>query len=127
MIFVGFDVVALLLQLIAAVLISGTDPTQKNAQKKMDLGKSLGLAGVAVQLVGFGIFSVAAVRFHFASRQLDGSYANRNQTAWTMRRHYSPLLLVVNASCVLILIRSIFRMLEFAQGKDGSTQQVEWW
>ncbi|CAI6094746.1 hypothetical protein V2G26_007688 [Clonostachys chloroleuca] len=127
LIFVGFDIISLLLQLCAAVLIAGTDPTDSNAKDKVNLGKNLGLAGVSVQLFGFGLFSVAAVRFHFTSRQLSSDYASKNETRWNMTKHYSTLLYVVNASCLLILIRSIFRMIEFAQGKSGTTQQAEWY
>lgn len=104
LIFVGFDIISLLLQLCAAVLIAGTDPTDSNAKDKVNLGKNLGLAGVSVQLFGFGLFSVAAVRFHFTSRQLSSDYASKNETRWNMTKHYSTLLYVVNASCLLILV-----------------------
>ncbi|KAH6995927.1 RTA1 like protein-domain-containing protein [Ilyonectria sp. MPI-CAGE-AT-0026] len=126
-IFVGFDVVALLLQLVAAVLISGTDPTDANAKDKINLGKDLGLAGVSIQITGFGLFTIAAIRFHFTSKRLDGQFARMNQAKHDIQRHWSKLLFAVNGSCFLILIRSVFREVEFAEGKQGGTQQEEWY
>lgn len=105
-IFVGFDVVALLLQLVAAVLISGTDPTDANAKDKMNLGKDLGLAGVSIQITGFGLFTIAAIRFHFTSKRLDGQFARMNQAKHDIQRHWSKLLFAVNGSCFLILVCS---------------------
>lgn len=104
LIFVGFDIVALLLQLIAAVLISGTDKSDPNAKKRLNLGKTLGLAGVSLQMVGFGLFSIAAARFHFASKRVDPNFAKSNAAKHGIMRDWSRLLLVVNASCVLILV-----------------------
>ncbi|KAH6892586.1 RTA1 like protein-domain-containing protein [Thelonectria olida] len=125
--FVGFDVIALILQMVAAVLISGTDPADSNAKTKVNLGKNLGEAGVSVQLAGFGLFSISAIRFHFVSRKLDGDFARMNMTKHGITKEWSTLLLVVNASCLLILIRSIYRMIEFGGGKNGKTQQEEWY
>lgn len=96
--------VALLLQLVAAVLISGTEATDDNAKDKLQLGKRLGLIGVSVQMFGFGLFTVAAVRFHFTSKRLDGGFAKGNQVQHGLRQDWSRLLLVVNVSCVLILV-----------------------
>jgi hypothetical protein len=98
-----------MLQMVAAVLISGTDPTDSDAKKKINLGKDLGLAGVSVQLAGFGLFSISAVRFHFASRKLDGDFARMNMTKHGINKEWSTLLLVVNASCLLILVSSYDR------------------
>ncbi|KAI5460590.1 RTA1 like protein-domain-containing protein [Mariannaea sp. PMI_226] len=127
LIFVGFDIISLLLQLIAALLISGTNPTDSNAQQKINLGKDLGLAGVGVQLAGFGLFSIAAARFHFSSRKVDTDFARMNMTKHGIQTNWTTLLWVVNASCVLILIRSVFRMVEFSEGRTGAVQQAEWY
>ncbi|KAF4994247.1 hypothetical protein FDECE_13186 [Fusarium decemcellulare] len=126
-IFVGCDVVSLALQLVAAILISGTDPTESNAKTKIKLGKDLGLVGVSTQIAGFGLFTVAAIRFHFTSRGLGGEYVKANQAKHGIQRNCMNLLLVVIASCLLILIRSIYREIEFAGGKNGKTQQKEWY
>lgn len=68
-IFFGFDVVALMLQLVGAVMIAGTSPTDSNAKSKLKKGKDLALVGVWVQIAAFGLFSIIAARFHFTSRR----------------------------------------------------------
>jgi hypothetical protein len=108
LIFVGFDVLSLLLQMGAATMLSTTQATDENAEGKIEMGRNLGLAGVGVQLFGFGIFTVAAVRFHFTSRQFDGHHVSQNQTRWNISKHYESLLYVVNASCALILVSRVF-------------------
>ncbi|CAI6092721.1 unnamed protein product [Clonostachys chloroleuca] len=127
LIFVGFDVVSLLLQMGAATMLSTTQATDENAEGKIEMGRNLGLAGVGVQLFGFGIFTVAAVRFHFTSRRFDGHHVSQNQTRWKISKHYESLLYVVNASCALILIRSVFRMVEFAPGTQEIIEKKEWY
>ncbi|ENH67238.1 Protein RTM1 [Fusarium oxysporum f. sp. cubense race 1] len=127
LLFVGFDIISLLLQLVAAVLIAGTDPTDPDAKSKLNLGKTLGLVGVSTQIAGFGLFTVSAIRFHFAARRLSPDFAKDNQEKHGIVKKWQTLLIVVNVSCLLILVRSIYREIDFAGGKDGTTHQKEWY
>ncbi|KAM0350582.1 hypothetical protein ACHAPU_003066 [Fusarium lateritium] len=127
LLFVGFDVVSLLLQLVAAVLISGTDPTEHDAKSKLNIGKTLGLVGVSTQIAGFGLFTIAAIRFHFTSRKLNSDFANQNQDKHGIVKKWTTMLVVINVSCLLILIRSIYREIDFAGGRNGKTHQQEWY
>ncbi|GKU07371.1 unnamed protein product [Fusarium langsethiae] len=126
LLFVGFDMISLILQLVAAVFIAGTDPTDSNAKQKLDLGKTLGLVGVSTQIAGFGLFTIAAIRFHFAARKLSPEFARQNQEKHGITKKWQTLLTIVNVSCLLILIRSVYREVDFAGGKDGKTHQEEW-
>lgn len=67
--FVSFDVIALLLQLAGAVMISSTQATDSNARQKINHGKAIAQTGVVVQLVAFGFFSIIAIRFNFTSER----------------------------------------------------------
>ncbi|ORY69901.1 RTA-like protein, partial [Pseudomassariella vexata] len=138
-IFVGVDIVALLLQLIGAVLVAGTEPNDSNAQHKLDLGKKIALAGISIQIMGFGLFSIVAARFYFTSKQFAADLESRllkadeRQKTATLEgssRKFNPnwrtILFTVNASCALILVRSVYREIEFAEGKGGHVQQYEW-
>ncbi|KAF5249421.1 hypothetical protein FANTH_5302 [Fusarium anthophilum] len=127
LLFVGFDIISLLLQLVAAVLIAGTDPTDPDAKSKLNLGKTLGIVGVSTQIAGFGLFTVSAIRFHFAARRLSPDFAKDNQEKHGIVKKWQTLLIVVNVSCLLILVRSIYREIDFAGGKDGTTHQKEWY
>lgn len=104
LLFVGFDIISLLLQLVAAVLIAGTDPTDPDAKNKLNLGKTLGIVGVSTQIAGFGLFTVSAIRFHFAARRLSPDFAKDNQEKHGIMKKWQTLLIVVNVSCLLILV-----------------------
>lgn len=108
------------------MFIAGTDPTEPNAKQKLDLGKTLGLVGVSTQIAGFGLFTVSAIRFHFAARKLSPDFAKQNQERYGITKKWQTLLATVNVSCLLILIRSVYREIDFAGGKDGKTHQEEW-
>ncbi|EOO04454.1 putative rta1 domain protein [Phaeoacremonium minimum UCRPA7] len=138
-IFVGFDVVALLLQLIGAVMISGTSPTDKNAKDKLHRGRDIAMVGVTLQIIAFGLFSIIAARFHFTSRQFRKILEQKVQTAEGSKfvtmpgstKKFNPnwrrMLYVVNISCLLIMVRSVYREIDFAEGKTGTTQKHEWY
>ncbi|KAK9365304.1 RTA1 like protein-domain-containing protein [Lipomyces kononenkoae] len=139
-IFVTCDIVALLLQLGGAVLVSGTQPTQSNVQQRIQTGKNIALAGLAIQIACFGFFSIIALRFHFISKQFDKRLADKttdettedekyimvNETQRKVLKNWRPLLRVINVACILILIRSIYRVCDFALGKSGYLEQHEW-
>ncbi|KAI1082196.1 RTA1-domain-containing protein [Whalleya microplaca] len=136
-IFVSFDIVALIIQLIGAIIVSGTQPTDENAQDKMNLGKNIALAGLAIQIGAFGLFSVSAVRFHFTSRRFvaglqarlgktsGGKTVTVNGSSRRINPNWRHLLYAVMVSCLLILVRSVFRVVEFAEGSGGVNRQ-EW-
>ncbi|KAI1337869.1 RTA1 like protein-domain-containing protein [Xylariaceae sp. FL0016] len=118
-IFVTFDVLALLMQLIGAVMVASVDPTEPNAADQLSRGRDIALSGLGVQLAAFGLFSVVAVRFHFTSRRfVEGLNARLGKVQGSdavfvegSRNFLNPkwrhLLYVVNASCVLIMVGSI--------------------
>ncbi|KAF4263868.1 hypothetical protein KXW98_002499 [Aspergillus fumigatus] len=134
-IFVGFDIVALLLQLGGAVLITSADGTSSDAKDKFDRGRNIALIGVIVQMVAFGLFSLAAFRFNFTSKRFakpvdeqfemlasnDAGPGGREKSA-----NWNALLRVVNFSTLMILIRSVYRLVEFTEGKNGYINLHEW-
>jgi hypothetical protein len=115
-IFVGFDIIALLLQLIGAVMISSVDSTDLDAQDKLDRGKHIAMAGVIIQLAAFGLFAVAAVRFNFTSKRFAKSLSDRYEDfgekeyiidGIAKNKHWPTLLRVVNFTTILILVSSL--------------------
>ncbi|KAF7928671.1 uncharacterized protein EAE98_005727 [Botrytis deweyae] len=143
LIFVVCDILALLLQLIGVVRITSIDITSADAQSKLSKGKNIALAGVAIQMACFGLFSIIAIRFNFTSRRFtsefqrritlpndseskDGKYVMIDRAEKKLKPNWQALLHVVNITCVLILIRSVFRMVNFALGRTGYTEEREW-
>ncbi|KAB5570657.1 RTA1 like protein-domain-containing protein [Coniochaeta sp. 2T2.1] len=137
-IFVGFDIVALFAQVIGSVMMSGAEPTDPNGPAKLNRAKNIAMVGVILQLVAFGLFSVVAARFHFTSQRFADDFKQRLQavpgdkyvTLEGVARKYNPvwrrLLYAVNVACLMILVRSVYRLIDFAEGKDGYTQKHEW-
>lgn len=116
--FVGFDVVALFLQLIGAIMISSVGPNDSNAASKLNRGKKIAQAGVIVQLAAFGLFSVAAVRFNFTSKKFTKTIHERYEMfgeedyiidGVAKKKHWPALLRVVNLTTLLILV-SVLRI-----------------
>ncbi|KAJ5223811.1 RTA1 like protein-domain-containing protein [Penicillium chermesinum] len=134
-IFVGFDIVALLLQLVGALMITSVDPGDTSGQDKLDHGKSIAMVGVIIQLVAFGFFAIAAVRFNFTSKRFTKSLEERYETIGERKyamgdvlkdKNWPALLRVVNLSTVLILVRSVYRLIDFTKGNTGYINDHEW-
>ncbi|TGO42721.1 hypothetical protein BHYA_0006g01240 [Botrytis hyacinthi] len=142
-IFVICDILALLLQLIGVVRIISIDITSANAQSKLSKGENIALVGVAIQMACFRLFSIIAIRFNFTSRRFTSEFQQRiilpndsesknekcvmiDGAEKKLKPNWQALLHVVNITCVLILIRSDFRMVDFALGRTGYTEEHEW-
>ena len=92
--------------------ISNTDP---NAVSKANRGKRIAQIGVAVQLAGFGLFSIMAVRFNFTSKrfaaQFEERITNTNEKYVTidgqdrqLKRNWRAILRVTNIASLCILV-----------------------
>jgi len=106
-IFVTGDVIAFGLQ-------AGGGGIQSAGTLEMyEMGEKIIIAGLFVQIAVFGFFVVTALLFH--SRMAKSSSAGTSQGSIAWRRH----LYVLYVTSALILIRSIFRVVEYLQGNDG--------
>ncbi|KAJ5780181.1 RTA-like protein [Penicillium paradoxum] len=112
-IFVGCDIIALLLQLGGALMLSAVDVAKKNSEDTLNTGKRVAQVGVIIQLVAFGLFAVAAVRFNFTCRRftkyLDERYASLGVKEHMIDgvakdKNWPALLRVVNLTTILILV-----------------------
>jgi len=136
-IFVTCDIVALLLQLWGAVQITSVSPGAANAVSKANKGKKIAQTGVVIQLICFGLFTIIAIRFNFTSKRFITSFEERltdiNEKYCTidggdhkLKKNWQAILRVTNIACGLILIRTIYRMVDFSLGRTGYTQEHEW-
>ncbi|KAH9905044.1 putative RTA1 domain protein [Xylariomycetidae sp. FL2044] len=112
-IYVSFDVVCFCVQCSGSSLASVVNwvgPTAKTAEYIL-------LAGLALQVVAFSTYLSILMRFHFLARSLAVDEAPKG---------WLNVLKVVYTSSFLILIRCIYRMIEFAEGSEGYTLTHEW-
>ena len=96
-------------------MISAVDGKDKDAKDKLNTGKHVAQVGVIIQLVAFGLFAVAAVRFNFTSKRFSGSLDERYEHVGEKEyiiggivkdKNWPALLRVVNLTTILILVSS---------------------
>jgi hypothetical protein len=115
-IFVVGDVLSFFVQ-------SGGAGYQVNAKtsKDSDMGRTIILAGLFIQIVMFGFFIVTAVIFqHRAKKSIPRASYFGKRSSWC------TCIKMLYAVSVLILTRSVFRVVEYLMGKDGYLLQQEW-
>ncbi|TVY78751.1 Protein RTA1 [Fusarium oxysporum f. sp. cubense] len=77
----------------------------------LDSGAKIIIGGLFVQLICFGVFIVIAVAFDRAVRQ--SPTGRSNMVPW--KKH----MLALYVGSMLIMVRSVFRAIEYLQGFDG--------
>ncbi|CAI7609378.1 unnamed protein product [Penicillium palitans] len=121
-IFVTGDVFSFFLQCAGGGLMS-TGGSMREA------GSNITIGGLVVQLLFFGFFVIVTTVFHFRiSRQpTSKSQSDRDQTrsdGWRQRNWFTILVGLYIAS-FLILVRSVFRLVEYKEGYNGYTMTHE--
>lgn len=137
-IFVAFDILSLLLQLVGALMLTRADPMDEDFDDQIDRGRLIAVVGVVIQLVAFGFFTIVAGRFHSISKRFAGKtpelLSDSQQSLDSSvessrpkpRMNWRHLLWAVIVSCGLILVRSVYRLVEFIEGKEGYIMNNEW-
>jgi len=87
----------------------------------MNTGENITIGGLCVQLAFFSFFVITSLVFHFRiRRQPTGKVLELAQHGdGSALRTWESVLWGLYIASVLILIRSIFRLIEYAQGNDG--------
>lgn len=80
----------------------------KGTLEDLKTGEHIVVGGLVVQILFFSVFVAAGTVFHYRMRTVPTS-----NIPWQAHMH------VLYVSSALILIRSLFRLVEFAQGNDG--------
>jgi hypothetical protein len=106
-IFVGGDVLCFLMQGAGGGILASAN----GDADKANMGENLIVGGLFVQLAFFGLFVVVSALYQFRGRlHLAALPPN---IAW--KKH----LYVLYFSSILILVRSLFRVVEYLQGREG--------
>ncbi|OKL57473.1 hypothetical protein UA08_07077 [Talaromyces atroroseus] len=86
-----------------------------------NLGEHITVAGLGVQLLFFSFFMVTCVTFHYRIRRnptakvIETLSRGNGKAQWT----WETVLAGLYIASILILVRSIFRLIEYAQGNSG--------
>lgn len=111
-IFVGGDILAFLIQGGAAGMMV--------VQSMANVGKALVILGLVIQVVCFGIFMVTSVIFH---KRVNADFS-LSQSATHIP--WLPAMRLMYAISIMIMVRSIFRLAEYAEGPEGYAMSHEW-
>ncbi|KAJ6049154.1 hypothetical protein N7499_004007 [Penicillium canescens] len=111
-IFVTGDVLSFLMQASGAGIMV-KDTTNPSTGERIIIG------GLLVQIIFFGFFMITALVFQ--SRIVSNSTGMSNELLSLWRRHLTALYI----TSVLILVRSIVRVVEYIQGYDGYLMKQE--
>lgn len=96
----------------------------------MDTGANIVIGGLGVQLVFFSFFVFVSVRFHRRYKKVEEGISTPSTPPSSRLEKFTtgwePIMWALYAACALILIRSIFRVVEFVQGNDGFIMKREY-
>jgi len=112
--FVCGDILSFITQGAGAGLMAG------GTQQKLEAGEHMVVAGLALQIFSFGFFVIVALVFH---RRL-----LRNPTPQSLPESgnsWQKYLKLLYGASLLILIRSVFRVIEYSMGNDGFLLRTE--
>ncbi|KAL5000856.1 RTA1 like protein-domain-containing protein [Aspergillus recurvatus] len=115
-IFVAGDVISFLMQCGGGGLMSSDDTSTRQT------GETITIIGLAVQIIFFGFFLITALVFHIRINKAPTAISIETKTHWrgnVTARNWVTLLLAMYVVSVLILVRSVFRMVEFINGYGG--------
>ncbi|KAI9663760.1 MAG: hypothetical protein M1821_007250 [Bathelium mastoideum] len=113
--FVCGDVLAFFVQAAGAGIMAG------NSANSLSLGQTIILVGLAIQILSFGLFVVVAWVFHRRVLALSPGRNNHPVVQLPWQKH----LLVLYCGSGLILVRSVFRIVEYAMGNSGYIMRHE--
>ncbi|KAJ5753391.1 uncharacterized protein N7511_007544 [Penicillium nucicola] len=113
--FVGGDVLSFILQAAGGGVMTGGSKTSAT------IGQWIIVSGLCVQLLFFGAFVLSSLFFHFRINRAPTaeSQETMRSSKFFWPRDWRGLLFACYVVSVLIVIRSIYRLVEFIQGNSG--------
>lgn len=91
----------------------------------METGERIVIAGLAVQLLFFGFFIFTSAFLHYRIRANQHLFPRTDTAQPGFSNSWEAMLYCLYGACILIFIRSVFRVIEFVQGNDGYIMKRE--
>ncbi|KAJ5890824.1 uncharacterized protein N7473_007052 [Penicillium subrubescens] len=109
--FVAGDVLSFLMQASGAgLMVQGSNPST---------GEHIIIGGLFVQIIFFGLFTISAIVFQYRIAKAPTTRSIELKGLWN--RH----MIALYTASILILIRSVIRVVEYLQGYDGYLMKHE--
>ncbi|KAL6918731.1 hypothetical protein FSHL1_002731 [Fusarium sambucinum] len=113
-IFLVGDIASIVAQGMGGGMLAGAD----NKSSK-DRGQMIIIIGLFIQLVFFGVFIIVTMIFHRRIHNMPTVASLKIRAPW------KRLLIVLYISSGLIMLRSVFRVIEYVMGEDGELMTKE--
>lgn len=113
--FVTGDVISFLIQ------GSGGGIQAAGTIQLLHMGQKIILAGLFIQLIVFGLFIITSTVFHARIRRRPTEKSSWGDIPW------EKMIYTLYVMSILIMIRSIFRVIEYIQGNSGIILTNEWY
>ncbi|KAH6721442.1 RTA1 like protein-domain-containing protein [Leptodontidium sp. 2 PMI_412] len=113
--FVAGDVLSFTLQ------IAGGGIMSSGSLSSVHLGEKIVIVGLFVQIIFFGFFVFIALSFNVRMHKVPTEKAHHYHDAW--HKHINTLYV----ASLLIMVRSVFRVVEYIQGNDGYLLRHEYY
>ncbi|KAJ5098130.1 hypothetical protein N7532_005131 [Penicillium argentinense] len=120
-IFVVGDILCFLVQAFGGVSLANlANSKASDTAHKVDIAKNVILAGLALQVIFFLIFTLCSVIFHVR--------VSKRGIAETVdpTLHINIMLLSIYVTAFLITGRNVYRLVEYKSGTSGYLQEHEW-
>lgn len=94
----------------------------------MNTGANIVVGGLVVQLLFFGFFVIVSAVFHWRFKKqpryihVSSARSHGPETRMT----WEAVMWALYIACLLILVRSVFRVVEFVEGNDGFIMRREY-
>ncbi|KAI9157992.1 Protein RTA1 [Paramyrothecium foliicola] len=115
-IFLFGDILSIAAQGIGGGMLAGAD-----SKSASDRGQMIIIIGLIIQLLFFGMFIVVTALFHYRLHN------NPTRASMSIVAPWKKLLQALYVASIFIMIRSIFRVIEYIMGKDGELMKKEFY
>lgn len=123
------DVISLFLQAIGGIAISGAEDNID----RFNMGKNIIIGGLVIQILFFGFFVVVETTYYIKLRMNSDSsdynlyVLNQDIKQFPYRfNNWKSILESLFVCSMFILIRSVYRVIEFTEGNGGYISSHEW-
>ncbi|KAF2721407.1 RTA1-domain-containing protein [Polychaeton citri CBS 116435] len=107
---------------IASFLAQGAGSGFQSGKKfNKNTAEYIVLGGLVIQILGFGLFAVTALVWHVRMRRQPTHTIMGDDT-----EDWQSIMNMLYVVSILIMMRSVFRVIEYAGGADGYLSQHEW-
>ncbi|ETS79831.1 hypothetical protein PFICI_07360 [Pestalotiopsis fici W106-1] len=105
---------------VISFLVQGNGASFMAIDKLASMGQWIVIGGLALQIIMFGYFGITAITFQYRYDRRSSKSSGHSWTGWR------ECLYMIYGVSALIMVRSVFRVLEFVLGTDGYPMSHEW-